>query len=221
MGRTELLVFLADEIAKRKVNVRPLKVAIDGRCAAGKTTLADELGSTLSVRGFDVLRPSVDGFHHPRERRYQQGEYSARGYYEDAFDYEAVRRSLLEPLSGHVFPVACRDVTFDYRVDLLVNAPPVSVGAKCILLFEGLFLFRREINTYWDYRILLDIDPATALARALVRDPGESSDVIRRKYGERYEPAWQMYAERENPEAKADLVIDNRDAANPQILTGT
>jgi len=218
MRRTDLLVFLADEIAKRKVEVRPLKVAIDGRCAAGKTMLADELGSILSERGFDVLRPSVDGFHHPRQRRYRQGEYSARGYYEDAFDYEAVRRSLLEPLSGHVFPVACREVTFDYRVDLPVNAPPVSVGANSILLFEGLFLFRREINAYWDYRILLDIDPGTALARALVRDTVGSSDVIRRKYAARYEPAWQMYTEKENPEAKVDVVIDNRDAAMPQIL---
>ena len=221
MSRTDLLVFLADEIAKRKADVRPFKVAIDGRCAAGKTTLADGLGSILSERGFDVLRPSVDGFHHPRERRYRQGEYSARGYYEDACDYEAVRRSLLEPLSGHVFPVACREVTFDYREDLPVNAPPVNVGANCILLFEGLFLFRREINAYWDYRILLDIEPETALVRALARDTVESSDVIRRKYAVRYEPAWQMYAENENPEAKADLVIDNRDAANPQILRRT
>jgi len=220
MSRTDLLVFLADEIAKRKADVRPFKVAIDGRCAAGKTTLADELGSILIERGFDVLRPSVDGFHHPRERRYRQGEYSARGYYEDAFDYESVRRSLLEPLSGDDFPVACREVTFDYREDLPVNAPPVSVGANCILLFEGLFLFRCEINAYWDYRILLDIEPETALMRALVRDT-ESSDVIRRKYAVRYEPAWQMYAENENPEAKADLVIDNRDAANPQILRRT
>ena len=102
-----------------------------------------------------------------------------------------------------------------------MNAPPVNVGANCILLFEGLFLFRREINAYWDYRILLDIEPETALVRALVRDTVESSDVIRRKYAVRYEPAWQMYAENENPEAKADLVIVNRDAANPQILRRT
>src|SRR5437762_9684080 len=129
MSRADVLTFLAGEIAKRKASERPLKVGIDGRGAAGKTTLADELGSSLSSRGFEVLRPSVDGFHHPRERRYRQGEYSAQGYFEDAFDYDAVRRSLLEPLSGYVFPVMCREVTFDYRVDIPVDAPPVSVGA--------------------------------------------------------------------------------------------
>jgi len=214
-------MFLADELVARKQEGRPLKVGIDGRSGAGKSTLADELGVAVSRKGYEVLGASVDDFHNPRERRHKQGEYSARGYYEDAFDYEAVRRSLLEPLSGHDFPVACREVTFDYREDLPVNAPPVNVGANCILLFEGLFLFRREINAYWDYRILLDIEPETALVRALVRDTVESSDVIRRKYAVRYEPAWQMYAENENPEAKADLVIDNRDAANPQILRRT
>jgi uridine kinase len=220
MGRTELLTFLADRIVARKSAAYPLKVGIDGRCAAGKSMLADELGRILGARGFEVPRPSVDGFHHPRERRYRQGEYSARGYYEDAFDYEALRRSLLEPLSGHIFPVMCHEVTFDYRVDLPVVAPPVSVGANCILLFEGLFLFRREINAYWDCRVLLDIDPETALSRALVRDTVDPPDVIRRKYAARYEPAWQIYIAEQDPEAFADVVIDNRDVAFPLILKG-
>jgi|KBSSwiStaDraftv2_1062776.scaffolds.fasta_scaffold308069_1 uridine kinase len=218
MNRTELLTFLAGEMIARKREDRPLKVGIDGRCASGKTMLADELGLVLKTRGFEVLRPSVDGFHHPRERRYRLGEYSAQGYYEDAFDYEAVRRSLLEPLSGDIFPVMCREVTFDYRENLPVDAPCVSVGATCILLFEGLFLFRREINGYWDYRVLLDIDPETSLSRAQVRDTIEPHDVIRRKYADRYEPAWQMYAAANNPAAQADVVIDNRDASNPRIL---
>ncbi|MBZ5676996.1 MAG: uridine kinase [Acidobacteriia bacterium] len=219
MRRAGLLTFLADEIVARKREGRPLKVGIDGRCAAGKTMLADELGQVLKIRkGLEILRPSVDGFHHPRERRYRQGEYSSKGYFEDAFDYESIRRSLLEPLSGQVFPVMCREVTFDYRADLPVDAPPVIVGANCILLFEGLFLFRREINAYWDYRVLLDIDPDTALSRALVRDSVDPPDVTRRKYALRYEPAWQIYENEQDPEARADVVIDNREINSPLIL---
>jgi uridine kinase len=191
MRRTELLTFLADEIGARKQEGRPLKVGIDGRCAAGKTMLADELGRVLSARGFDVLRPSVDGFHHPREHRYRQGEYSARGYYEDAYDYDAVVSALLGPLS--------------------VNS---------ILLFEGIFVFRALINQYWDFRILVDVDADTSLARSLVRDTGliGPAEVVRRKLQARYEPAWQMYVNEEDPEAKADVVIDNRVAASPRIL---
>ena len=95
MERQELLAFLAAEIVARKEKSRPLKVGIDGRCAAGKSVLADELASTLAAAGLDVLHPSVDGFHHPRAHRCRKGEYSARGYYEDGFDYQTVIDRLL------------------------------------------------------------------------------------------------------------------------------
>jgi pantothenate kinase-related protein Tda10 len=60
------LQWLAGEIGRRKKTGRPLKVAIDGRCASGKTMLADALAPLVHGHGFDALRPSVDGFHHPR-----------------------------------------------------------------------------------------------------------------------------------------------------------
>jgi uridine kinase len=193
MKRADLLTILADEIVARKVEDRPLKVGIDGRCASGKTMLADELGQVLRGLGFEVLRLSVDGFHHPWERRYRQGEYSARGYYEDAYDYEAVVSALLEPLSGNA-----------------------------ILLFEGIFVFRSQLNAYWDFRVLVDIAGETSLARSLIRDTDVIGpvDVVRRKFEERDDPAWQMYVDKENPEGKADVAIDNREIDNPQILKG-
>jgi len=193
MNRAELLTFLAREIIARKREGSPLKVGIDGRCAAGKSMLTAELGQVLSARGFDVARPSVDGFHHPRDRRYRQGEYSARGYYEDAYDYEAVVSALLKPLPGNT-----------------------------ILLFEGIFVFRKQINGYWDYRILVDVDSETSLARSVARDTGVigPAEAVRRKLEVRYEPAWRMYAADEHPEAQADVVIDNRAVDNPQILKG-
>ena len=194
MTRADLVTFLADEIAARKEEGRPLKVGIDGRCAAGKTMLADELGRVLKTKGFEVRRPSVDGFHHPREHRYRQGEYSARGYYEDAYDYDAVVSALARPLPGNT-----------------------------ILLFEGIFVFRRLLNNHWDYRILVDVDAATSRARSVVRDTGliGPAELVRRKVEVRYEPAWQMYLAEENPEGKADVVIDNREVDNPQILKVT
>jgi uridine kinase len=218
MERSRLLNRLASQIAARKPEDKPLKVGIDGRCAAGKSMLADELGAVLRERGFDVLRPSVDGFHHPREHRYRQGEYSALGYYQDAFDYQAVVHALLEPLSSTTFPVDCRQVGFDYRTDMPVDAPPVSADANSILLFDGVFLFRQEIDRFWDYRILVDVDAPTSLTRALVRDRESPPDVIRQKYEERYEPAWQIYIFEEDPVAKADVIVDNREIYSPQLL---
>jgi uridine kinase len=197
-----------------------LRVAIDGRCASGKSELAKELASALGRSGLHALHPSVDGFHHPRERRYRQGEYSAAGYYEDAYDYRAVIDCLLGPLSGSVFPVACRQAAHDVRTGLRDDTPPILVGSNAVLLFEGLFLFRRDLNAYWDFRILLDVDPATCLSRDLARYAGVTApaEVLQRKFELRYEPAWQIYVDAEHPELKADVIVDNRDFLHPKIL---
>ena len=214
-----LLDWFVGEIRRRKSATRPLKVGIDGRCASGKTFLADSLAPRLRAHGFDVLRPSVDGFHHPKAHRYRKGEYSAIGYYEDAFDYAAVVSHVLQPLSGSTFPVVCRRASHDVRTDVAID-DPIEVSADAVLLFDGVFLFRSELNAYWDLRVLVHVDPATSVSRAVERDqgPDAAADVVRRKYELRYEPAWLMYCGLELPELKADVVIDNTDFERPRIV---
>ncbi|GAB4201197.1 MAG: hypothetical protein OHK0022_22940 [Roseiflexaceae bacterium] len=74
-------------------------MAIDGRSAAGKTTLADELAGRVQAAGQPALRASLDDFHPPghkyrsAERRYTPESYLAEGY-----NYAAFRRCLLDPL---------------------------------------------------------------------------------------------------------------------------
>jgi uridine kinase len=220
LTREDLLNDLVAQIVARKKPDKPFRVGIDGRSAAGKSTLADALGSAVGGTGLNVLRPSIDGYHHSKERRYQKGEFSAAGYYEDAYNYQAVIEYLLEPLSGDAFPVLCRQVAHNWRTDMVEAAPPIPVDAASVLLFDGLFLFRRELNTYWDFRILLDIDYTTSLSRALERDKdvlGEA-DLVRKKYEMRYEPAWLMYVDQEHPESRAETIVDNRDFMNPKII---
>jgi len=45
-----------------------------------------------------------------------------------------------------------------------------------------------------------------------------SNEIVRRKYDLRYEPAWQIYVREEQPESKADLIVDNRDIFDPKII---
>ena len=66
----------------------------------------------------------------------------------------------------------------------------------------------------------MDVDAKTAIARAPVRDTGVigPADIVRRKYEMRYEPAWRIYCAAEDPESKADVVVDNRDFGRPGIV---
>jgi len=219
MNRSHLLRVLGDIIVERKLEGSPLKVAIDGRSASGKTTLADELGGLIRSSGFQVLRPSLDGFHHRREHRYRQGKYSARGYYQDAFDYESAIEYALKPLTQNTFPALCHHVSLDLRTDLPSDAAPVSVGAQTILLFDGVFLMRAELNGYWDLRILVEVDSKTSISRALARDAGATDPAeLARKYEVRYEPAWRIYLHTDFPHTKADIIVENTDVARPEIV---
>ena len=92
--RDELLRRLAEAVGFVTVD-HPVRVAVDGPPAAGKTTLADELTVVLRARGRDVIRATIDDFLFPRAQRYPRGEYSAEGCYFDTHDYDALTRVLL------------------------------------------------------------------------------------------------------------------------------
>ena len=95
--RAEVLDELASLIADIRLP-RPIRVAVDGRTASGKTTLADELAGVLNRKAREVIRTSIDGFHRPKAERYARGRHSAEGYYHDARDLDAVNALLLSPL---------------------------------------------------------------------------------------------------------------------------
>ena len=73
--RGELLDRLAG-VVESATSPHPLRVAVDGPPAAGKTTLADELALLLRSRGREVIRASAESFHLPRAQRYRHGEFS-------------------------------------------------------------------------------------------------------------------------------------------------
>ena len=85
-----LLAVLAEQVA-RQSQPRVL-VAFDGPDAAGKTTMANALVGQLPGQ---VVLASIDGFHHPRERRLRRGSLSPEEYYRDSFDKQGLRRLLL------------------------------------------------------------------------------------------------------------------------------
>jgi len=200
----------------------PLRVAIDGIQAAGKTILADALVSSLEAHRRPVLRASIDGFHRPQAERYRQGDDSPTGYYEDAFDYDTLIDALLVPL-GPGGDRWCRLESFDLRADTQLHAAPRHVSAHTVLLLDGVFLLRPELNAHWDYRILVHTDFEVALQRAINRDQHllGSPQVVEERTQRRYFPAQRMYHDSAQPDQLADVIIDNNDPDNPRIISSS
>lgn len=192
----------------------PLRIGIDGPSASGKTIFADELADALGHR--EVVRASLDGFHHPPERRYQQGEFCAKGYYEDSFDYESLETKVFLPLH----PEGSRQVQpaqFDYKQAAQVSSDSITVSDEAIVLFEGVMLFRPELNPHWDYRIYVHADEEVILSRALIRDIVQHGCPIKlkQKYQQRYLAGQAYYEEQVQPKTLADVIIDNNDPQRP------
>jgi uridine kinase len=217
LTRQEMLDQFASRLMALQIG-HPARVAIDGVDAAGKTTLADELAGILTQRGRVVIRASIDGFHRPRAERYRQGAYSPVGYYADSFDYDALRSALLEPLGPHGSR-RFRRIAFNYRTDAPSMTEEEHAPEDAILLFDGVFLLRPEINESWEYRIFVDVPFAVIVERAIVRDSDlfGSAEATRARYQERHIPGQQIYLTSVDPLRHAQAILGNEDLQHPTL----
>jgi uridine kinase len=215
--RTDVIDTVAD-LLRAIPTGHPLRIGIDGITAAGKTTFANELAETLRARGRTVLRTSMDGFHNPRAIRYRQGRESVDGYYEDAYDFVALRRALLDPL-GPVGDRRYRAAVYDLATDEAIDQPPTLAEDDLVVIVDGTFLQRRDLNGAWDAVIYLRADFAIAGERGARRDTEllGTYDNARRLFDVRYHAAGRRYLDEVDPERAADIVVDRDDPLHPKI----
>ena len=218
--RSRCLESLARQILRIE-RPHPVRVAIDGPDAAGKTTLADELAPMIERSGRPVIRASIDGFHRPRAERLARGPESPVGYYRDSFDYEAVRAVLLDPL-GPGGDRRYRRTVFDYRADETTAAPFEAAAANSVLIVDGVFLLRPELIGGWDFRVFVAVPFSETRRRAETRDAASigSADAVMRRYDARYIPGQQLYFAEAQPQARADAIVDNTDPDRPSLRSG-
>ncbi|MGW2158345.1 cytidylate kinase family protein [Nonomuraea sp. NPDC001699] len=216
--RGELISRLAEAV--RSVTIaHPLRVAIDGPPAAGKTTLADELAVVLRAQDRDVVRACIDDFLFPSAQRYRRGRYSAEACYFDAHDNAALCRVLLDPL-GPGGDRRFRHAVYDRDSDTQSLPPAMTAAADAVLLFDGVFLLRPELVDRWDLRIFVSVPFEQTVDRARDRAAaltGSSADtaVIERSWHNRYIPSQQLYFATARPTDHADIIVYNDQIQRP------
>jgi uridine kinase len=218
LGRSEAVAAIVDAIDGVSCS-HPVRVAIDGSAAAGKTMLADELEIALRGRGREVIRASIESFLRPRIERYRRGPESAQGCYEDSFDYDRLRVELLRPL-GEPSSRLYRTEIYDRRTDQPVDSEQMEASADAILLFDGVFLLRPELVDAWDFRVFISVASEEIIRRARIRDAEVygSPDDAERRFRARYLPSQRHYRGTVRPAELADVVLENDDPSRPGVL---
>ncbi len=126
-------------------------VAIDGRCAAGKTTLAARLQEVFACNVFHM----DDFFLRPEQRTKER--YAEPGGNVDRERFEA---EVLRPLLSHK-PFSYRP--FDCRTMAL--QAPVEVNPTALSVIEGTYSCHPALFGSYDLRIFLTVTPKEQLLR--------------------------------------------------------
>ena len=214
---------VVDRIVARILRFGPrrVRVAVDGLTASGKTSLGHELAQRVAAAGRVVLRASLDDFKRPWNESHLYDRVSGEGYYRNAFDSDAARRLLLDPAapggSGRVALCSIDPLTQIDHSGVLVDMPTDGV-----LVVDGVFAFRPQLDMCWDLRIWLDVDPDLSVRRGVARDAereggAEQAEALHR---DRYLAAEDLYIDEVRPMARAEVVVDNTEFWRPRLLRG-
>jgi uridine kinase len=193
-------------------------VGIDGLCGVGKSRFARDLVAAVSAVGRPGRLLDSDGFHHVREVR-RSGDDPARGYYDHAYDFHRLVADALVPLGpGGDRRYATR--ILDLATDEVVTDAWATAEEDAVVVFDCTFLQRGDLRRHWDVVVFLDADPATARARGIARDRIAlgGADVAATAYDERYHAACLIYLDEEDPQTRADVLVDHEDPACPRLL---
>jgi uridine kinase len=187
-----------------------LRVAIDGLTAAGKTSFGHELAGALVERGRQALRACLDDFKRPWSEAHLYDRTSGEGYYRNAFDLESA------PGADGVVALC----SIDPLTQLDHSTAKTLMSANGVLIVDGTFACRPELDVYWDFRIWLEIDSELSVRRGTQRDAAMEGDAkaAERLHRDRYLTAEQLYIAEVDPCSFVEAIVDNADFSHPILV---
>lgn len=195
-------------------------VGIDGVDGAGKTTFANELAELLQECGLTVIRISMDHYLNPQSKRYAQGRASAKGYFEDSYDYERFSDEVLEPL-GHAGSGRYRTAAYDLDSESEVHSPWRIAPDDAVVIIDGMFIHRDELcssrkKKVWDISVWLEVPFTESFQRLAEREEKITPDPEDPRNA-RYYQGQLLYLESCDPAHRADIVVENAAPHSPVI----
>ncbi len=175
-------------------------VGIDGAATAGTSQVAAELAALAErLAGREVVRVAMDGFANAHLHR-SAGAELWEAEYHGRYDYEAFRRRTLLPFRSGI--EICPGI-YDSRAHEAVLLDAIEPSADAVLLVDGPFLHRPELNDAWDASLFVD-GPT----------PGPGPDDV-----DESAAAQRFYLE-QCPSQQATWVLDNTNMTQPILMCG-
>ena len=165
----KLLEAQADQIIAQ-VNTKqiPFLIGIDGRCAAGKTTISAILSRKT---GWPVVHLD-DFFLRPEQRTPER--YAEPG---GNVDRERLLEEVMIPLEQH------KAVTFQkFDCSCMKLGEAVSIPKADVIVFEGSYALHPELRDHYHLRVFLDVDPRDQLERIEARNGKEKRAVFEARW---------------------------------------
>jgi len=143
-------------------------LALDGRCASGKTTVA---GLLQRETGCTVIH--MDDFFLRPEQRTPQRLAQPGGNVDRERFLEQVLLPLKRGLPFSYRPYDCRRQTLGREI---------SIAPAAITVVEGSYCCHPELWEHYDLRVFLTVDPAVQLARIVERNGPDQAAVFREQW---------------------------------------
>ena len=183
------LALIGEKAAALLSQKERILIAIDGRCASGKTTLAKALSEALSAPFV-----SCDDFFLPQEKRTKERLLEIGGNMER------------ERLLSCVIAPFCRGESVSYRPFLCQTfflGDAVTLPKSRILIVEGTYSCHTELWSYYDLHIFLTVTKDEQKRRILERNPHNANDFFTK-----WIPMEENYLADGRVEEQAELIID-------------
>lgn len=190
-GISQNLTQLREAILEKARTKARIIVAIDGRCASGKSTLAASLAEQLSCPLFHM----DDFFLRPEQRTPERTATPGENVDHERF-LEEVLAPLAEGKCVTYRPWDCHERAF---------GEPVTVAPKPIALVEGSYACHPALWDYYDLRVFLTVEPDTQLARIAEREGKAALEAFRNKWI----PLEESYFSHYNIALRCDITLRN------------
>ena len=144
----------------------------------------------------------------------------ARGYDEDAYDLGTLAYLWVRPL-GPGGNRRIRPRFHDLETDAFLDVEPELVPVGTMIIIDGTFLQRKELDGLWDEMIFVRTGRSVARERAVRRDAVlfGGAGAAEQMYAVRHHPACDLYLfAKADPISGASIVIDNDDLEHPVLL---